>query len=57
MQTAPLRLSDKPSIAVLPFTNMSSDVEQEFFADGKKHRRDHDFSVQTVAALGGVTRC
>jgi adenylate cyclase len=25
---------DKPSIAVLPFNNLSSDLEQEFFADG-----------------------
>jgi TolB-like protein len=25
---------DKPSIAVLPFTNMSGDPEQDFFADG-----------------------
>src|ERR1700682_3893297 len=25
---------DKPSVAVLPFTNMSSDPEQEFFSDG-----------------------
>ena len=24
----------KPSVAVLPFTNMSADPEQEFFADG-----------------------
>ena len=29
-----LALPDKPSIAVLPFANMSSDPEQEFFADG-----------------------
>jgi len=27
-------LPDKPSIAVLPFTNMSDDKEQEYFADG-----------------------
>ena len=29
-----LPLPDKPSVAVLPFTNMSADPEQEFFADG-----------------------
>jgi TolB-like protein/class 3 adenylate cyclase/Tfp pilus assembly protein PilF len=29
-----LSLPDKPSIAVLPFENMSTDLEQEFFADG-----------------------
>jgi adenylate cyclase len=29
-----LALPDKPSIAVLPFTNMGGDPEQEFFADG-----------------------
>ncbi len=31
---APLPLPDKPSIAVLPFNNLSGDPEQEFFADG-----------------------
>jgi adenylate cyclase len=31
---ARLPLPDKPSLAVLPFQNMSSDPEQEFFADG-----------------------
>ena len=30
----PLQVVTKPSVAVLPFTNMSSDPEQEYFADG-----------------------
>jgi adenylate cyclase len=30
----PLALPDKPSVAVLPFTNMSGDSEQEFVSDG-----------------------
>src|SRR5262249_42931080 len=35
--SAPIRtltLPDKPSIAVLPFVNMSGDAEQDYFADG-----------------------
>jgi adenylate cyclase len=30
----PLKLPDRPSIAVLPFLNMSGDSEQDYFADG-----------------------
>ena len=33
-ETPALALPDKPSIAVLPFSNMSSDPDQEFVADG-----------------------
>ncbi len=33
-ETDALPLPDKPSIAVLPFQNMSGDAEQEFLADG-----------------------
>jgi hypothetical protein len=33
-QQAPLPLPDKPSIAVLPFLNMTGDPEQDYFTDG-----------------------
>jgi TolB-like protein len=34
IEANPPAVPDKPSIAVLPFANMSGDVEQEYFADG-----------------------
>ena len=37
-------LPDKPSIAVLPFTNKSSDGEQEYFADGMTENLITDLS-------------
>lgn len=33
-ENPPLKLPDKPSIAVLPFDNLSGDANQEFLADG-----------------------
>jgi TolB-like protein len=34
MQRKPLALPDRPSIAVLPFSNLGGDPEQEYFAEG-----------------------
>ena len=34
MFPAAVALPDKPPIAVLPFTNMSGDAEQDYFCDG-----------------------
>jgi adenylate cyclase len=34
LQPTPLPLPDKPSLAVLPFENMTGDAEQEYFVDG-----------------------
>ena len=34
VEQSKLALPDKPSIAVLPFVNLSGEVEQEYFADG-----------------------
>jgi TolB-like protein/cytochrome c-type biogenesis protein CcmH/NrfG len=49
-----LPLPDKPSIAVLPFTNMSGDPEQEYFADGISEDIITDLSK--VSALFVIAR-
>jgi adenylate cyclase len=48
MQKMMQPLPDKPSIAVLPFVNMSSDSEQEYFADG--------LTEEIITALSKVPR-
>jgi adenylate cyclase len=50
----PLPLPDKPSVAVLPFTNMSGDPEQEYFADGISEDIITDLSK--VSALFVIAR-
>jgi adenylate cyclase len=46
--------ADKPSIAVLPFTNMSGDPEQEYFADGISEDVTTDLSK--IAGLFVIAR-
>jgi adenylate cyclase len=52
--TVPLALPDKPSLAVLAFANMSSDPEQEYFADG--HRRGHYHDAVALPSLFVIAR-
>jgi TolB-like protein len=52
--TEPLPLPDKPSIAVLPFANMSGDPEQEYFADGMTEDLITDLSK--LASLNVIAR-
>src|SRR5262245_11598605 len=49
-----LMLPDKPSVAVLPFTNMSGDAEQAYFADGMTDDLITDLSQ--VSALFVISR-
>ena len=50
----PLPLPDKPSIAVLPFDNMSGDPEQEYFADGLTE--DIITALSKVSAMRVIAR-
>jgi adenylate cyclase len=47
-------LPDKPSIAVLPFTNMSGNPEQEYFSDGISEDIITDLSQ--ISGLGVIAR-
>ena len=50
----PLKLPDKPSIAVLAFQNMSDDPSQEYFADGMAEDIITDLSK--ISALFVIAR-
>jgi adenylate cyclase len=47
-ESPPLPLPDKPSIAVLPFDNLSGDPEQEYLADG--------ISENIISALSKISK-
>jgi hypothetical protein len=51
-----LPLPDKPSIAVLPFQNMSGDAEQEYFVDGMTRRSSQHFRACPHSSLWPATR-
>jgi adenylate cyclase len=53
-QAAPPAVPHKPSIAVLPFTNMSGDAEQEYFSDGMTEDLITDLSK--ISALFVIAR-
>ena len=55
--TPPPALPDKPSIAVLPFDNMSGDPEQEYFADGLTEDLITDISKLSGLLVIGRNSC
>ena len=50
----PPHVPERPSIAVLPFTNMSTDPEQEFFADGMSE--DITTALSKISGLFVIAR-
>jgi adenylate cyclase len=54
----PLPLPDKPSIAVLPFQNMSGDPEQEYFVDGMvEENTSQNPDPSNSASFSSPARC
>ena len=54
-EPAPLPLPDKPSLAVLPFQNLTGDAEQEYFVDGMVEEITTDPHARP--AIDTVSRC
>ena len=54
-QPTPLPLPDKPSLAVVPFQNLTGDAEQEYFVDGMVEEITTDPHARP--AIDTVSRC
>jgi hypothetical protein len=51
-------VADEPSLAVLPFHNLSGDSEQEYFADGMvEENTSQNPDPSNSAAFTSPTRC